>query len=161
MSQLIWSWDTVDTASRCISNWLSQQNFKPDIIIGIARGGWIPARLIADHLNVRTLLSLQVHYYKRGQTSTIQAPEVLNQLALRPTNAKRMLIVDDIYDSGKTLKTVKQYIQAQGVHDFKIVTLATKEPEKKTRNVLDFAAVSTFAAWVVFPWDSREFKEER
>jgi len=84
----------VDVASKIKS---SGEEF--DAIVGIARGGWIPARILSDFLGVKRLISMQVSSY---QGLTKKAVKSLDEYRLAATERK-ILLVDDVADTRSLL----------------------------------------------------------
>ena len=124
--------------------------FKPDIIVGIARGGLVPARVLSDLLETLSLATVQVEFYL-GIAQTRKEPLLKQGLSVLITD-KKALLVDDISDTGKSLKLAKNHLLQQGAKEIKTATLYAKPPsitkpdyyEKETRR------------WIVFPWDVKE-----
>jgi hypoxanthine phosphoribosyltransferase len=129
---------------------IRKSDFKPDVIIAISRGGWLPARVLLDLLETPSLANVSVEYYL-GVAETRNEP-VLTQGVSAAVADKKVLIVDDVADTGKSLKLVKEHVLQQGAKEARMATLYYKpwsliEPdyyEKETR------------LWIVFPWEMRE-----
>lgn len=81
-----------------------------DIVVAIARGGALPARLICDFLNIDRLISIQIRHYKRGAKQQEEA-EIIASVETN-IESKNVLLVDDVNDSGKTLKSAVDYIKS-------------------------------------------------
>lgn len=129
---------------------IHKQNYTPDIIIGIARGGLVPARILTDILSTPQLAIIQIEFYT-DIAKTKQAPTLTRPLNTNVTG-KKVLIVDDIADSGHSLKLAKTHLQQQGAREIKTATLYTKPQSIITP---DFYGKQT-SRWVVFPWDTKE-----
>jgi len=125
-------------------------NYAADIIIGIARGGLIPSRILVDLLEVPEIAIIQTAFY-RDIKETMENP-ILKQPLVTPLEGKKVLIVDDISDSGQTLWLVKKYIQESRATDVKMATLYVK---LQSALIPDFYAKDT-TSWVVFPWEIKE-----
>jgi hypoxanthine phosphoribosyltransferase len=129
---------------------IRQSGFKPDVIVGITRGGWIPARVLSDLLEIPDLAVVRVEFYL-GVAETRNAP-VLTQRVSAGVEGKKALLVDDVADTGKSLQLAKEHILQQGATEARIATVYRKpfsiiKPdyyEKETRR------------WVVFPWETKE-----
>lgn len=125
-------------------------DYKPNIIIGVARGGVVPSRILSDLLEIRDFATIEIEYYS-GIEQTIQKP-ILKKYLNRQLKDKKALLVDDVSDSGYSLQLAKNHLQQQETKETKIATLYTKSAsitkpdyyEKLTGN------------WVVFPWDAKE-----
>jgi uncharacterized protein len=124
--------------------------YKPDFVVGIARGGLIPARILTDLLETPQLTTIQVEFYT-DINQTLSKPLLKQPLTASVAN-KRVLLVDDIADTGQSLQFAKTYLQTQGVKEIKTATIY-----KKTRSTItpDFYEKQT-SSWVVFPWDAKE-----
>ena len=128
---------------------IRRSSFKPDIIVGVTRGGWIPARVLSDLLEISNLATVGVEFYL-GVGETRNKP-VLTQSVSASVTGKKALLVDDVTDSGKSLQLAKDHV-LQGAKEVRIATVYAKpfsvtKPdyyEKRTRR------------WVVFPWDAKE-----
>ena len=129
---------------------IQNQNFKPEVVVGIARGGLVPARILTDLMETPELSFIQIKFYKDiNQTS--QHPTLTQSLTTQITD-KSALLVDDIADTGESIKLAQTYLQAQGVLEVKTATLYQKPRSTTTP---DFFEKQT-SAWVVFPWDTKE-----
>jgi len=129
---------------------IQRQNYKPDVIIGIARGGIIPARILLDLLETPQLASIQIEFYT-DINQTQQEPTLKYPLTTKITG-KKTLLVDDISDTGKSLKFAKTHLQQHSVKEVKTATLFQKP---KSTEPPDFYEKQT-NHWVVFPWDTKE-----
>jgi len=148
------TWMDVQRLSEKLADQIAETGFRPDIIVAVSRGGFDPARILSDELNIRSLASLQVIYYA-GVNERNDKPQVKY-----PLNADiaglNVLVVDDVADSGNSLKVVKEYVERLGPREVRIATLhhkpwSTFEP--------DFFAESA-DKWIIYPWEPRESIED-
>jgi uncharacterized protein len=126
------------------------QNYLPDTVIGISRGGIIPARILADLLETSEFATIQIKFYV--DINQTKAEPTLKQPLTTNVAGKKVLLVDDIADSGESLKLAKTHLQEQGVSEVKTATLYQK-PQSITTP--DFYEKQT-TNWVIFPWDTKE-----
>ncbi len=126
------------------------QNYLPDMVIGISRGGIIPARILADLLETSEFATIQIEFYV--DINQTKAEPTLKQPLTTNVASKKVLLVDDIADSGESLKLAKTHLQQQGASEVKTATLYQK-PQSIT--IPDFFEKQT-TNWVVFPWDTKE-----
>ena len=129
---------------------IRSDNFIPDTIIAITRGGWIPARLLSDLLEVHDLTTIRVEFYS-GPSKTREKP-ILTQKLSKQIAAKKILLVDDVADSGKSLQIAKNHILQKHPTVVKIATLYKKPQSKIEPNYYEKIAKH----WIIFPWDIRE-----
>jgi uncharacterized protein len=144
------TWSQIYDYLLCLAEKLQAQAYRPDVVVGVCRGGLIPARILVDLLEARQFASIQVEFYI-GLGETKEAPTLKQALALSVAG-KRVLLVDDIADSGKTLQFAVNYLKEQGAAEIKTVTIYYK-----TCSVTkpDFYEKET-DCWVVFPWEAKE-----
>jgi hypoxanthine phosphoribosyltransferase len=124
--------------------------FKPDVIVGVTRGGWVPARVLSDLLGICDLATVGVEFYI-GVAETRSEP-VLKQNVSADMMGKKALLVDDVADTGKSLHLAKAHLQQQGVAEVRVATVYRKPLSALTP---DFYEKET-RLWVVFPWDAKE-----
>ena len=147
---LFLSWDDVQRLSEKVSDLITDSGYKPDLMIAISRGGFDPARIMSDQLNIRKLASLQIIYYT-GLNSRKEEPEVLFPLNAQVEGLK-VLVVDDVSDSGNSLIVVKKYVEEKGASEVKLATLHHKPWSKL---IPDFYAEKV-DKWIIYPWEPRE-----
>jgi hypothetical protein len=129
---------------------IRSDGYKPDIIVGISRGGIVPARILSDLLEVSDIEIIQIEFYS-GIAKTICEP-ILKHPLQKLISGKKTLLVDDVSDSGKSLQLALTHLQQQGAAEIKTATLYTK-PQSITKP--DYTEKQT-SRWIVFPWDAKE-----
>lgn len=129
----------------------SQKNY--DWIIIVARGGWTWGRSLADCLEINSTASIKAKLYKGiNQTSeTISLEQTLPKEV--DIKNKKVLLFDDVADTGKTLKMIKQHLLENGAKLVDIATIFYKPHSKIAPNYFSFQT----SAWIVFPHEIREF----
>jgi uncharacterized protein len=80
-------------------------NYHPDIIIGITRGGIIPARLLSSYLKVKDMHCISVR--KIGEERVVT--EIYDNL-----KSKKVLLVEDMLETGRSLIIAKKYLEYKG-----------------------------------------------
>jgi hypothetical protein len=134
----------------CQTQKIQRQNIHPDIIVAVARGGLVPARILTDLLETAQFYCIQIQFYTDIQKTMCQ-PTLKQALTTQITD-KTALVVDDIADTGESLKLAKTHLQTQGAKEIKTATLYLKPHSTVTP---DFYEKQT-GNWVVFPWDTKE-----
>ena len=144
------TWNQIYDMLLDLANKIQGDGYKPDVIIGIARGGLVPARILSDFLETPELAIIQIEYYV-SIAQTRQEPILKRSLHTQITD-KKALLVDDVSDTGKSLQLAKNHLQQQGAKEIKTATLYAK-PQTITKP--DYYEKQT-SHWIVFPWDAKE-----
>lgn len=148
------SWREVEEGCVLIAENILREGVEIDTIIGILRGGWVPAQLLSDYLGVRSVGTLEIKFYKSvGETS--EKP-VVTQPLIVGIRDKNVLLVDDVSDTGKTLNVAVNFLSLYGPRKVYTATLYFK-PWSMYKP--DYYAYET-DAWIIFPWDKAETIEE-
>ncbi len=129
---------------------IRSEGFKPDIIVGISRGGWFPARVLSDLLDNPYITSVGAEFYV-GVYETNREPRLTQPIAVDVSN-KKILLVDDVVDTGKSVVLIKRHLSQLGAKETRLLTLYYK-PWSVTRP--DFYGKET-SDWIVFPWEVKE-----
>ncbi|MFT3798517.1 phosphoribosyltransferase [Microbacterium sp.] len=146
----ILTWQGFGDATRELSRAIVADGFVPDVVVAIARGGLLPAGAIAYGLGVKSCGALNVEFYT-GIGTVLDAPQLLPpDLDLDHLPGKRVLLVDDVADSGRTLALAVGMLADVGA-DVRSVCVYTK-PGAIARP--DYSWRET-ALWIDFPWSAR------
>lgn len=144
------SWDEIYEMLLKLADMIRRDSFKPNVIVGISRGGWPPARVMSDLLGNVNLANVRVEFY-RGVAETGSEPVITQPLSMS-IEGKSVLVMDDVADSGKSLKIVKDYIEKEGAKEIKVATIYYKP----WSIVVPDYYVKITRRWVVFPWERKE-----
>ncbi|MEM4272037.1 MAG: phosphoribosyltransferase [Candidatus Bilamarchaeaceae archaeon] len=148
-------WEEVERAVLQIAEKIHSSGFRPDIIIGISRGGLVPARLLSDSLGNHELYTIRIGFYT-GIGKTAKEPKILQDISL-DVYGKKILLVDDISDTGASFSTAVSHLEKRGALEIRAASLHFK-PSSSFRP--DFFAATT-NEWIVYPWEKHEFKTEK
>lgn len=142
-------WLEFGDAARHLARDVAISEFDPEIVIAIARGGLLLAGAIAYALDVKSCGALNVEFYT-GVNERLAAPIMLPPMLDEPSLAgKRVLLVDDVSDSGRTMAMVYALLGVAGA-DVRTVVLYTKPG---TAHIPHFTWRTT-TRWITFPWSS-------
>jgi hypoxanthine phosphoribosyltransferase len=144
------TWNQIYTMLLSQAGLIRQSGFKPDVIVGVTRGGWVPARILSDLLEIPQLVTVGVEFYV-GVAETQKEP-VLTQQVSSDVAGKTVLLVDDVADTGKSLQLARRHLRRQDAQDIRTATLYCK-PFSVIKP--DYYVKET-SRWVVFPWDTKE-----
>jgi xanthine phosphoribosyltransferase len=161
MNKLYYTWKDVEHQVQEILRQIHLDSWRPDYVVGLTRGGLVPANLISQYLGCR-METLKVSLRDNNSES-----ESNLWMAEDAYHGKKILIVDDINDSGATLNWIKEDWQSGCLPDDKrwndvwsdtvrVATLVDNEASKSELNV-SYTVVGLNKAeddcWIVFPWE--------
>ena len=144
------TWDQIYNLLLDIGRKIRKSRFKPDLIVGVSRGGWTPARVISDLLENPSLANIKTEFYLR--VAETKAKPVITQPVSVPVEGKKVLVVDDIADTGESLHLVQTHLKELGATEVRIATVYYK-PWSVLKP--DWYEKQT-SSWVVFPWERKE-----
>lgn len=145
------TWADLDAWCSTVAAKVHAAGRTPQVIIGLTRGGWMPARLVADHLGVKRLLALQTAHW--GVTATKDGHAELTDRLSGSVEGASVLLVDDITDTGESLALAADHIRTEG--------RPTRLETATCLHITHSKFVPTYYAeevpadrwvWVVFPW---------
>lgn len=139
------SWDQFHRDCRALA-WRLNGEGPFEAIICITRGGLVPSAIVARELGVRIIDTICIVSY--GEFKQLENLSVLKDVSDSVTSLdpKKILIVDDLVDTGKTAQLVRQ--QLPNVH------VATVYAKPKGRPQVDtFVTEVSQDTWIYFPWD--------
>jgi hypoxanthine phosphoribosyltransferase len=142
-------WDRFGTAGRELAQTIADDGFRPDAILAIARGGLFLAGALSYALDLKPIHLLNVEFYA-GVDERLATPVLLDPVPDVTTLAgRRVLIVDDVADTGGTLEVV-QKLYADQVAESRTAVLYEK-PHSTVK--CDYVWHPT-DLWINFPWST-------
>jgi hypoxanthine phosphoribosyltransferase len=144
------TWEKIYQLLLNLAQQIQKTRFKPDVIVGVSRGGWPPARIMSDLLENPELANVKAEFYL-SVAETKGEPKITQPVSVSVKD-KKVLVVDDVADTGKSLALVREHLKQQGATQVKIATIYFKPwsivtpdwYEKKTSH------------WIIFPWERKE-----
>lgn len=147
----VFTWEDFGRSSRELAQLIADSGWIPDVVIAVARGGLIPAGAISYALGTKICGSLNVEFYS-DVAETLPEPVVLPPL-LDTTSLRdrKVLVADDVADSGKTLELTVAILEDTGA-DVRTACLYAKpttvfEPDYVLRHT---------GKWITFPWSAEK-----
>lgn len=144
------SWDEIYSLLLELAHKIKIECLEIDYIVAVARGGWLPARVLSDLLGNSNLATVSAE----SQTDILggRGNPFLIQSISADIKGKCLLLVDDIADTGKSLKLVLDHLNYKGAKSIHTATLYYKpwsilRPEYFEKET---------TKWIVFPWEVRE-----
>jgi hypoxanthine phosphoribosyltransferase len=142
------SWGRAVKDAKDLSRLIKNSGYKIDIAVAIARGGFVPARILSDFLSIRNLTAIKVEHWGIAATETEKA--VLKYPLNADIKNKSVLLVDDITDTGDTLRVSIEYLRSFEPKEIRSAVLVHKTcsvitPDYFIRKVEKWK-------WITFPW---------
>lgn len=131
------NWETLEKE---VHELAQKVDYAPDCIVGIVRGGLIPARLLSSYLGVKDMFCLTVKKTEDGRTVTTDISADLQ--------GKKLLLVEDMLETGKSLLVAKEYLENMGA-EVKTVCLYTMPISEVTPDY----SLRQVEEVVRFPWE--------
>ena len=144
---------------------LKELEFKPDCILAIGGGGFIPARILRTHLNI-PIYAMSISFYDDREMNTAEDPEIIQDIDINLLKGKKVIIVDEIDDTGKTLKWLLHYLSSKSVGtEYGIFVVHNKNKAKVAHHFLNnnnnnnnsnipyIACETVEDIWIEYPWD--------
>ena len=142
------SWELFHTLARQLALLVRSSGFKPDMIVAIGRGGYMPARVLSDYLDIYNLSGFKIEHYRRAQK---QAQARVRYPLSANVEGLKLLLVDDVSDGGDTFEVAVSHLHDRG------------PPAEIRTAVLHHKTVSSFVPdfytteltewrWLIYPW---------
>ena len=146
----ITNWDYIYDLCREVSDDVKAAEFEPDVVVALARGGWFAGRCICDFLGLDDLTSLKMEHYV-GTAQKSGEPTVRYPMPEGSVEGKDVLIIDDIADTGGSIRRAEEYVHERDPGEVRTATLqllGTSEfqPDFVGERLEEWT-------WVVYPWN--------
>ncbi len=145
------SWADVDRWAERVAAAVRERAAVPTTIVGLTRGGWIPARVLADRLGVKRLVSLRAQHW--GVTATPSGAAQLTEGLSGTVEGERVLVVDDITDTGESLELAVAHVRDARPARVESATFLHIGHSKFTPTYYAEEIPREGWVWVVFPWN--------
>jgi hypoxanthine phosphoribosyltransferase len=143
------SWAEFGEAVRDLACRVAEDGYEPDLILSIARGGLLVGAALGYALDVKNTWTMNVEFYT-GVDERLDVPMILPPVPeLVDLESARMLIADDVADTGETLRLVKDFCAGK-VAEVRCAVLYEK-PHSTVR--CDYVWRRT-DLWIDFPWSA-------
>ena len=145
----ILTWEQFGVASRELAALVRADGYRPDLVLSIARGGMLVGAALGYALDVKNTWTMNVEFYT-GVDERLDVPMILPPVPeLVDLESERMLIADDVADTGETLKLVKDFCAG------KVAEVRCAVLYEKSRSVVQCEYVwKRTDSWIDFPWSA-------
>ncbi len=147
------SWSEVEECTSDLAESIKQA-YIPESILAVLKGGAVIGALLADRLKISRLYTIGVRSYRH--VASKGSIEVYQQPPEESISGRRVLVVDDIVDTGQTLTAIHSILKQYKPSILKTASLLLKEHSGYTPDYY----VKTVQGWVFYPWELKEAAEE-
>ena len=142
------SWLKVERLCQRLAGLVRDSGYRPDLVVAIGRGGYVPARLVCDYLHLMAMTGIKVEHYLSG------AQRRENTVVRYPLNTDisglKVLLVDDVNESGDTLFVASQHLQSFAPAEIRTAVMQDKTVSSFS---VDYYAQKIIRwRWLVYPW---------
>ena len=144
----ILSWKAVAGDAKKLSRMIQDSAYNPHIVVAIGRGGLVPARILCDYMHIKDLTAIKVEHW--GIAATPDEKAVIKFPLNADIKDKKVLLVDDITDTGDTLRVSIEYLKGFKPKRIRTAVLL----HKTSSDVIPDYYVKKIAKWqwIIFPW---------
>jgi hypothetical protein len=144
------NWEYIYGLCREVSDDVRAAEFEPDVVVALARGGWFAGRCVCDFLGLDDLTSLKMEHYV-GTAEKSGEPEVRYPMPDGSVEGKDVLVVDDIADTGGSIRRAHEYVSERNADEVRTATLqlldtSSFQPDYVGERLTEWT-------WVVYPWN--------
>ncbi len=143
------SWRDVEAL---IDQLLPQIAGRFDVILIVTRGGIIPGGIMAESLDISDVLIAAVEFPKDPEFDQLAWPTFLQFPSDTLFRGQRVLIVDDVWNSGRTINTVRGRVEAAG-GEAKTCVLHYKPTRSRFRDQQPDYYGAVTNRWIIYPWE--------
>jgi len=143
------SWGAANRLARVLAHKVIKSGYEPDIILGIARGGLVPARMVCDLLLQNDLISITTQHW--GIATNLGKARIKFSLPHEADiSGKRVLVVDDVADTGDSISITMEYLKERKPLEvrtavFHYKTCSTLIPDYYGEKLKEWN-------WIIYPW---------
>jgi hypoxanthine phosphoribosyltransferase len=158
-ARLVETWESMDRKTYeladLIAEWCKEDGLRFDNMVIIPKGGYHLGSLLPEMLGFRNnqLLHTSIQTYIEGTQRRSGEYELGQMPTKQELGGKDLLLVDDVWDSGKTLQFIKKYLLDHGAKSVKIAVVYYKPTKSLVEGKPDFFVAET-DKWVAHPWEN-------
>lgn len=148
------TWDDLDSMTRRLATAVRAGGQRFDRVLALAQGGLTMARHFVDLTGIEKLSSCQISFYK-GINEMNAEPSLIQPVTVSLAG-ERVLILEDLIDTGATVAFARAYVEEQRAAYVQIAALV----KKSHAQVMPDYCVETIDRWIIHPYESRETIQE-
>ena len=141
------TWNRFYALARTLARRVRESGYRPDVIVAIGRGGYVPARVLSDFLGLMDMTSFRIEHYRAREKQG--AARVRYPLSA-DLSGRRVLLVDDVSDSGETFAAALDHLRDRGAAEVRTAVVLHKVvspyvPDYYAGKVIEWR-------WIIYPW---------
>lgn len=148
------TWDEIAGWTAEVANRIRDSGCRATVIIGLTRGGWVPARLLCDHLKVKKLYAVKTEHW--GITANPDGRALLTQELNINIENDSVLVVDDITDTGESMTLAMAHLFKMKPKELRNATLLHITHSKIEPEFYAVEVPKEMWTWFIFPWNLNE-----
>ncbi|MBP1928724.1 hypoxanthine phosphoribosyltransferase [Methanolinea mesophila] len=146
------TWQDSYEMARTLAGMVKEDCYAPDIVIAVGRGGYVPARVVCDFMLQDMLTSFKMEHWG---SAAREKPEVRVRFPIAvDIRGQKVLVVDDVTDSGETLQYAIKYLQGFSPREIRTAVLQHKSGSVFRPDY--FAREEKEWRWIIYPWAVHE-----
>jgi hypoxanthine phosphoribosyltransferase len=145
------TWSEVDRWAERLDELIRASDRVPETIVALTRGGWVPARIMADHFGVKRMIGLRAQHW--GVTATKSGKAEVTEGFTTPIADQNVLLIDDITDTGESLALAKEHVEAKHPARLETAVFLHIGHSQFTPDYYAEEIPRDAWVWVVFPWN--------
>jgi hypoxanthine phosphoribosyltransferase len=146
------SWEDFAVLARTLALRIKQSRFRPDLVIAIGRGGYVPARVVCDFLLHDMLTSIKVEHWGRAAEEKVSV-NIRFPLSV-DIKDQTVLVIDDVTDTGKTMDMAISYLRSLNPREIRTAVLQHKVSSPYRPDY--FGREEQEWRWIIYPWAVHE-----
>jgi len=146
------TWERAVSLSRTLAAKVRASGFRPDLVVAVGRGGYVPARIVCDELLIMDLAGIRVEHWGTAEHKNERA--VVRRPLADDIAGLAILVVDDVTDTGDTLEAALDHLEGRGAGEIRTGVLVHKQVCGVAPDY--YAEFAPSWHWVIFPWARHE-----
>jgi uncharacterized protein len=145
------TWSDLEGWSDHLAGQIWAAHAVPETLVALTRGGWVPARMLADRLGIRRLLAIRAQHW--GVTARPDGKAELTEGLAHSIEGQKVLIIDDIADTGESLRLAVDHVRAGRPASVESATcLCVAHSQYRPTYVAEEIPKEGWV-WIIFPWN--------
>ncbi|MDD5162604.1 MAG: phosphoribosyltransferase family protein [Candidatus ainarchaeum sp.] len=157
------SWKEIETACRHLAKKLEKNNY--EAVVCIASGGLVPGKLLSELLQLPLGIVVSKRYNKNNCPDKKSFFDANVKWCCENAEPKKILLVDDLVDEGKTMEQIIGSINAKALIpglktiDIAVIYYKNKNSSLQSRQKVHY--YKTTENWIIFPWELQQGKKSQ